>query len=76
MVKEFLKVNESELRVKLNVKFKDIIFLDSEWCCSGNDENDGIDISLNKDKIVEDIYNIRREIEIGDRIIYYNDYRK
>lgn len=76
-IKEFVSINEVELKEKLGIENEEFIMLDEDWGCFGEEDDDerGIDVSLVKEKIVEDIYNERNEIEIGGKIIYYNDYR-
>jgi len=80
LIKEFYKENKIELLNKLNIKSRDdwdVYFWDDGMCTFSylNNDNDGIDISLIEGVCIEDDYNEVEKIEIGNRILFVNDYR-
>ena len=75
-IKNFCKENEIELFNKLNIKFKDGVFYNDGMGVFGEiDSDNGIDISLIEGVLVGDEYNIIKKIEIGNKILFINDYR-
>ena len=65
-----------ELFNKLNIKFKDGVFYNDGMGVFGEiDSDNGIDISLIEGVLVGDEYNIIKKIEIGNKILFINDYR-
>ena len=75
-IKNFCKENEIELFNKLNIKFEDGIFYDDGMGVFGKKDSDnGIDVSLIDGVLFEDEYNIVKIIEIGNRVLFINDYR-
>jgi hypothetical protein len=76
-IKKFCKENEVELFNKLNIKFGDGVFYNDGmgvFGVEGNSER-GIDVSLIEGVLIGDDYNKINKIEIGDKVLFVNDYR-
>jgi hypothetical protein len=76
MIENFCKVNEVELFNKLGIKFEDGVFYNDGMGVFGFMGYDkGVDVSLIREVLIEDVYNEIDEIKIGGEILFMNDYR-
>ena len=76
MIENFCKVNEVELFNQLGIKFEDGVFYNDGMGVFGFMGCDkGVDVSLIREVLIEDVYNEIDEIKIGGEILFMNDYR-